>query len=355
MKKRIDWIDIVRAVGMFLIIMGHTLEGYTYTIVGKLIFAVHVPVFFVLSGYLYKEKSVKKIFKGGNANLLLPYLATLIIVVIITRFNFIFPNWIYNLDMHTFWISAFYGSGTTLNPFWDNSLTINAIGAIWFLLAMYFGNIIFNTIIKSSRGKLFVSGVMATIITFSGFYLSDMGILLPWSLNAAMASQLFYYGGYLFRRFDLIEKCGISGCIVGGTLWMISAQSGFLYLNIAHADSPILAILGGIGGSFTLMYLAKLLCETNLNLAAIKYYGQMSLIVLCVHLIDLKSCAISGKIYEILAQITGNQIFAVSMEILYRFLLTVVGIVVIPKLPIVRSFYLNRAYPFLAKSESSTS
>ena len=132
---------------------------------------------------------------------------------------------------------------------------------------------------------------------------------------------------------------------------MISAQSGFLYLNIAHADSPILAVLGGIGGSFTLMYLAKLLCETNLNLAAIKYYGQMSLIVLCVHLIDLNSCAISGKIYEILAQITGNQIFAVSMEILYRFLLTVV----IPKLPIVRSFYLNRAYPFLAKNESSTS
>ena len=144
MKKRIDWIDIVRAMGMFLIIMGHTLEGYTYSIVGKLIFAVHVPVFFVLSGYLYKEKPVKKVFKSGNVNLLLPYLATLLIVVIITRFNFIFPNWIYKLDMHNFLISAFYGSGTNLNPFWDKSLTINAIGAIWFLLAMYFGNIIFN-------------------------------------------------------------------------------------------------------------------------------------------------------------------------------------------------------------------
>ena len=86
--------------------------------------------------------------------------------------------------MHNFLISAFYGSGTNLNPFWDKSLTINAIGAIWFLLAMYFGNIIFNILIKSSRGNLFVSGVVATAITFGGFYLSDMGILLPWSLNA---------------------------------------------------------------------------------------------------------------------------------------------------------------------------
>ena len=116
--------------------------------------------------------------------------------------------------------------------FFDKSLTINAIGAIWFLLAMYFGNIIFNILIKSSRGNLFVSGVVATAITFGGFYLSDMGILLPWSLNAAMASQLFYYGGYLIRKFDLIEKYGISGSIVGIALWMISAQSGFLYLAV---------------------------------------------------------------------------------------------------------------------------
>lgn len=349
MKKRIDWIDIVRAVGMFLIIMGHTLEVYTYSIVGKLIFAVHVPVFFVLSGYLYKEKPFKKVFKGGNVNLLLPYLATLIIVVIITRFNFIFPNWIYNLDMRNFWVSALYGSGTTLNLFWDKSLTINAIGAIWFLLAMYFGNIIFDLIIKSSRGNLYIVGIMVTIITFSGFYLSDTGILLPWSLNAALASQLFYYGGYLIRRFDLIGKYGMFGCIIGSVLWIISAQSGFLYLNIAHADSPILAVLGGIGGSLTLMYLAKLLCETKVNLKAVKYYGQMSLIVLCVHLIDLNSFAISGKIYGTLAQTTGNQIFAVSMEILYRFFLTVVGIIIIPKLPVVRSFYLNRTYPFFVR------
>ena len=70
---------------------------------------------------------------------------------------------------------------------------------------------------------------------------------------------------------------------------------------------------GGIGGSFSLMYLAKLLCETKLNLDAVKYYGQMSLIVLCVHLIDLNTCAISGKIYENLIQTTGDQIIAVSM------------------------------------------
>lgn len=272
MKKRIDWIDIVRAMGMFLIIMGHTLEGYTYSIVGKLIFAVHVPVFFVLSGYLYKEKPVKKVFKSGNVNLLLPYLATLLIVVIITRFNFIFPNWIYKLDMRNFWVSALYGSGTTLNPFWDKSLTINAIGAIWFLMAMYFGNIIFNFIIKSGRGNLYVSGIVATIVTFGGFYLSDIDIWLPWSFNAAMASQLFYYSGYLIKNFDLIEKYGRFGCFAGIVLWMVSAQSGFLYLNIAHADSPILAILGGIGGSFTLMYLSKILCETKVDLKVVKYY-----------------------------------------------------------------------------------
>lgn len=345
MKRRIDWIDIVRAVGMFLIIMGHTLETYTFSIVGKLIFAVHVPVFFVLSGYLYKEKNLKKILKDGSVNLLLPYLTTAIIVVIITRFNSIFPNWIYNLDLHDFGLATFYGSGTTLAPFWNEKTTINAIGAIWFLLAMYFGNIIFSIIMKRSR-NLYISGVLATIITFSGFYLSNMRIWLPWSLNAAMASQLFYYGGYLIRKFDLIEKLNVVGCLGGFGLWGASAFSGFLYLNIAYADSPILAVFGGIGGSFTLMYLAKLLCETKFDWNMVQYYGQMSLIVLCVHLIDLNSLAISGKIYGSLVQMTGSQFFAVSIEILYRFLMTVIGIIVIPRVPFVRSCYLGRKYPF---------
>ena len=65
------------------------------------IIAVHVPVFFVLSGYLYKEKPVKKVFKSGNVNLLLPYLATLLIVVIITRFLTEVVTMNYSIDTQT--------------------------------------------------------------------------------------------------------------------------------------------------------------------------------------------------------------------------------------------------------------
>lgn len=59
MKKRIGWIDFARAVGMLMIITTHSLVGvYASGIVGKLLFAVNVPIFFVLSGYLFKEKGI---------------------------------------------------------------------------------------------------------------------------------------------------------------------------------------------------------------------------------------------------------------------------------------------------------
>jgi len=41
--------------------------------------------------------------------------------------------------------------------------------------------------------------------------------------------------------------------------------------------------------------------------------------------VDLNSLAISGKIYGSLAQMTESQFFAVSIEMLYRFLMTVIG------------------------------
>ena len=51
-QERIAWIDLARGIGILLIILGH-LPG-----LGKLgvwIFSFHVPLFFFLYGYLFKN------------------------------------------------------------------------------------------------------------------------------------------------------------------------------------------------------------------------------------------------------------------------------------------------------------
>lgn len=82
-KKRILWIDIVRAWGMLFIIWGHTLKGWE-SYQGAFFLTVNVPIFFALSGYLYHpQKIVKQLYKLVF-NLLVPYFFTALLIVLMS-------------------------------------------------------------------------------------------------------------------------------------------------------------------------------------------------------------------------------------------------------------------------------
>lgn len=70
MHKRIDYIDILKAIGIILMVMGHISFGTHFYI---FIHAFHMPLFFFISGYLYKRKDFKSFFVGKLKSLLLPY------------------------------------------------------------------------------------------------------------------------------------------------------------------------------------------------------------------------------------------------------------------------------------------
>lgn len=46
-----------------------------------MIFTVHVPIFFILSGYLYHDKQIWERIKGLFQTLILPYIFTGLIIV----------------------------------------------------------------------------------------------------------------------------------------------------------------------------------------------------------------------------------------------------------------------------------
>lgn len=56
-KQRISWIDVTKGIAIYLVILGHSLIGLK---VNDYIFAFHMPLFFIASGLLFREKSIKK-------------------------------------------------------------------------------------------------------------------------------------------------------------------------------------------------------------------------------------------------------------------------------------------------------
>ena len=60
-KQRISWIDVTKGIAIYLVILGHSLIGLK---VNDYIFAFHMPLFFIASGLLFREKSIKIFLLG---------------------------------------------------------------------------------------------------------------------------------------------------------------------------------------------------------------------------------------------------------------------------------------------------
>ncbi|KRL01722.1 hypothetical protein [Liquorilactobacillus capillatus] len=244
-------------------------------------------------------------------------------------------------------LASFYGLGTPVHLSLFGGIQIPAIGVIWFLVTMYCGNMLFNASLKIGtyfNKQVVIVLVLSLLESILGFVIARR-LALPWSFNAALVSQIFYCGGYLIRYLKLMENKNPVYFLGGLILWGVSVHSGFFYLNTAFANAPVLAILGALGGSFVLMKLAQAMISFNWKLSLLRNYGQLSLIVMCFHLIDITLLHISGFIYNELTMIHVTPILVVCAVICYRLLFTILAVLIIPHIPLLRSFYLNRRFP----------
>lgn len=71
--KRENWIDVCRGVGILLVMLGHS---GTPPRLNKIIYSFHMPLFFTLSGYLFRLDGNKNIKQDVYKNLkryVIPY------------------------------------------------------------------------------------------------------------------------------------------------------------------------------------------------------------------------------------------------------------------------------------------
>lgn len=72
--ERKYWIDWAKVFGIYLVVLGHTTDGSE--LIRPLIYSFHMPLFFMISGYLEKKYSGSAIsyIKKTAKRLLIPYL-----------------------------------------------------------------------------------------------------------------------------------------------------------------------------------------------------------------------------------------------------------------------------------------
>ena len=188
--KRENWIDWAKAVGILFVVMGHS--SYACEDVGRMIYMIHMPLFFFISGYLFKtDKNYKELFLNSWKSLCVPYIYYNLLFAIFTICTRM-VKLLMGSDVD--WTFSFF------NPLWHSLLGVaNGIfdGPTWFLLALVWCKFFTyalhtNESVYKKVGLLCLWGILFTVRILCG-------IQFVFAIDCALAGFIWFEIGHLIK------------------------------------------------------------------------------------------------------------------------------------------------------------
>jgi fucose 4-O-acetylase-like acetyltransferase len=303
-KKHLDYIDLVKGVGIILVVWGHTYQACP---IRSYIYSFHMPLFVFVSGILYKDYAFDKQLLHKLNRLVIPFIF------------FSLLSWVIYLTIilahPTHWslLGAqlkkliYIAAGSGQNGVMLNGEQGNIV--LWFLPCLFFISVIYDLMKKFLHNQVVF---IITIILFSilGLLCDRFDWNLPYSLDATAIMLPFYFmGNYVKDR-----KLSIYMLPVFFILGYIC-----YYYNL-KLSGGIVDTSNGIMGNYFLFYVGALmsiffilnLCYKLKSIYLLNYLGKKSLIIMVYHLMILQLLIyIASKFTDI-----NNTLFGIITTIL---------------------------------------
>lgn len=206
-NKRFEWIDAVKGIGILLMVLGHMHVGDA---VRGFIYSFHMPMFILISGYLYHHYESLKVVTGRKTKaLLIPYICYNVFAVFL-RWGLLFLTGYFTWDGA--WGIARMQAKTLLggNSFYRKILiSIETSGPMWFVPFLFCINIFYYLYAKLEKQKKinkWIGLLFFLLLSFIGKEIGEKVAFLPWSLDCAMIGLFFFFIGVWMKERDMLNK-----------------------------------------------------------------------------------------------------------------------------------------------------
>ena len=183
MDRRLEFVDIARGIGILLVVLGHSItkpmanDSEILNIIRLFIYVVHMPLFFIISGYLF-EKNNEKYLKDKKSSYVLkkievfmiPYLSFALLNYFIVFIGSMVPKISEILANEGYVIESIpqviLGIIAFINPLDEH---------LWFCYVMFLVLIINRLFIKKNSVKIIIILFLIYLIsTFVSKYMPDL-------------------------------------------------------------------------------------------------------------------------------------------------------------------------------------
>ncbi len=314
-EKRLDYIDMVKGIGIVLVVIGHS--TYVSEPVLTWLTSFHMPLFFVVSGMLFAHKDsaaepfgsyVRKRFCG----MMIPYF----------WFSLIYLG----VDYYYLYAHPQVIDQAFINSAWLQALSFFGISVLWFLPTIFVGEVsLYGLIRKCPPGITALLCVAGIFIPTTGMNLirayidMEASFFYTWLGNLLMAllrvfpAVIFLLMGYytyfqirkLYLRPYLEVLVGIGCLLLNGAVAFANGRVDMHYLVFHHV---LLYYLGAYSASLGLL----LLCRHIRPFWLPCFLGTHSLIVMLTHL----DCQVMSLAIRFAAGM--NQFIPRAKDLLFR-------------------------------------
>lgn len=290
-KKRLDYLDMAKGVGIFLVVLGHI--EYLSESAMRWIYSFHMPLFFVIGGILAYQKEpespymLKAQWRRRAKGILIPYASFSIMMLTMRVFELIFqPERITGGELLRQLVEAITGYG---------------IHTLWFLPTYFLSGILFSLLLFRLRGRtgkhwrtglgVLLSAALAIGLSkvFGVQEYTNRQESLLWYVGMdllivflrVLAVQPFFWFGWLYARLreqgqtkGRLMLLGLLLLLAGGylSLYNPALDLHYLYLQPWH-------YVAAAASSFGLLHLVRALPVSRV----LSYLGRNSLVIMCTH------------------------------------------------------------------------
>lgn len=278
-KSRLLYIDIAKGIGIILVVCSHTNAH------DLMMWAVgfFVPIFYFCSGYMTtyssSKDSIAQKMKKRARKLLLPYIFFNLLLLLYYR------HWsitgLYGILYSRY---CFFPLGYENNYYfflWGNY-------PMWFITSLLVSYILYYILLYNRNKSLIVFIYLCMTCA-----LSQLPILLPWSIDTAFLSSLIMYAGFYANTHDIISRWKYEILICALIYSLLLYVAGDINFSVRqYGTSFIIYFVIAILGCIVVLWGAKRIEQTLIG-QLLALVGKHSLTIFCIEMLFIREASIA--------------------------------------------------------------
>lgn len=322
-KKRNETIDLVKGIGIILMVMRHARAPYS-----DFFLLFHMAIFFIASGYLYNSvyaKNIKFVTYYTIRKIKSLYLPYLLFTVAFILLNNIFLNINVYTDNADFiksnMLEPGYASLGTYYTIIDQlKMILKAVffragtqigGAFWFFQVMYMVMVGYNIaefcilkITQNENKRIILQTLFSGVLLMLGYWCQLFSRNLM-GLNRVCSVYILVHLGVLIKHFTLMEKVrrrvkAWVTIVLSFFVLLLGYHRGYIALDRNNIENPIFYIVMSISGWFLIYSVSEILigrkCKINhiMEYVSIHSIPIIALHFLCFKIVNLFAVIVHG-------------------------------------------------------------